>query len=58
MSSIIGNGESATQISNQLWLLLSYIAKKNVKSCEVQDLNSNSEKILTKEVTDFMYIRF
>ncbi len=41
------------QISSELWLLLSYKAKKNVKICEVQDLKSNSGKTLIKEVTDF-----
>ncbi len=43
-------------INNELWSLLSYIAK-TCKICEVQDLERNSEKTLVKEEIDFMYIR-
>ncbi len=34
---------TTAQISNHLWLLLSYI-EKNVKSCEVQEFQSSSRK--------------
>ncbi len=34
-------------ISNELWLLLSYIAK-NVKICEVQDFKGNSQNNFNK----------
>ncbi len=37
---------TTTQIINELCLLLSYIAKKNVKICELQDFNNNSGKKL------------
>ncbi len=43
---------TTTQISNELWLLLSYIGI-NVKICEVQDLDSNIGKNFNKRSNRF-----
>ncbi len=48
---------TTAQISNELWLLLPYIAKKMMKFVRYKISKVTVEKTLIKEVTDFMYIR-